>query len=436
MKNILIVMIAGLSLSLHASEDALPYLPKALDLGVARQLVMAHNPSLKISLEKIKQQEGDLKQVQALRLPRLDLGGNYAMMDDGLVQQFGDGPSSDETRWDMGAEASLNVFAGGRSREMIRASRKTYEAFEEEAKVTQQRVLFDMYRAYYAAQLANERILDQQEAVEVLQQQRDEAENRFNAGVGTKYELMQAKVAFANAKPPVIRAKNAYRAAVDHLRQTIGLPYPAGTDPADISLAAPEQPILRDISLENALDVALEMRPEFHRMDAEYAASEHEVEAVRREHRPLVGVYGGYGFMNDQFGGEDLLEGWTVGLRLNWNFMDGGAHRGRLMQSLAVRREVEHRHGELSLSVEGDIRQAHYERQEATAIFATASGVIESAEEALRLSQNRYKAGKGTQLDVLSSQLQLTHARLELAVARHDLNVALIRMKHALGEAL
>ena len=88
------------------------------------------------------------------------------------------------------------------------------------------------------------------------------------------------------------------------------------------------------------------------------------------------------------------------------------------------------------LEVEGEVREAYYNFLEAKSILETSQLVIQQAEEALRLARNRYQAGRGTQLDVLQSQLQLTRAKLEHSTALHDMKLASIEIKRAVGADL
>jgi outer membrane protein len=66
----------------------------------------------------------------------------------------------------------------------------------------------------------------QEEAIAVFKQQLQIAENLFNAGVGEKFDVTQARVALANARPALIRAQNDRRRNIDKLQELIGLPYP------------------------------------------------------------------------------------------------------------------------------------------------------------------------------------------------------------------
>ena len=58
---------------------------------------------------------------------------------------------------------------------------------------------------------------------------------------------------------------------------------------------------------------------------------------------------------------------------------------------------------------------------------------VEEAEESLRLAEARFRAGSGTQLDVLSAQTALTEARSNEIQALHDYNVAIATLERVTG---
>ena len=61
--------------------------------------------------------------------------------------------------------------------------------------------------------------------------------------------------------------------------------------------------------------------------------------------------------------------------------------------------------------------------------------MVEQADEALRLAKVRYSAGTATQLDVLTSQVELTRARLNQLQAYYRYNVAMAVLRKAMGQA-
>jgi outer membrane protein TolC len=60
---------------------------------------------------------------------------------------------------------------------------------------------------------------------------------------------------------------------------------------------------------------------------------------------------------------------------------------------------------------------------------------VEQATEAVRLANARYNAGTGTQLDVLTAQVELTTARNNQLEAYYGYNVATAALRKAMGQA-
>ena len=58
---------------------------------------------------------------------------------------------------------------------------------------------------------------------------------------------------------------------------------------------------------------------------------------------------------------------------------------------------------------------------------------VEQGGESLRLAEARFRAGSGTQLDVLSAQTALTEARSNEAQALYDYNVAVATLERMTG---
>ena len=58
----------------------------------------------------------------------------------------------------------------------------------------------------------------QEENLELLEQQLKTTTDRFDAGTVSGFEKLRAEVAVANAKTPLITARNDYRLAIESLR--------------------------------------------------------------------------------------------------------------------------------------------------------------------------------------------------------------------------
>jgi outer membrane protein TolC len=58
---------------------------------------------------------------------------------------------------------------------------------------------------------------------------------------------------------------------------------------------------------------------------------------------------------------------------------------------------------------------------------------LKSAEEDLRLAQERYRVGAGTLLDIITAQVNVTNAKATLVNAKYDMMIARAQLKAAMG---
>jgi outer membrane protein len=407
-------------------------LPGKLDLATAVALAHQHNPTLKEIDARVDEQDGKIEELYAARKPELTLVGNGSELDQGRLQSFGDF-SPESTTWNATAEAVITVYSGGRSLEAIRAEKARMASLGHQREAAMHQITTDVHEAFYDAQLASENILVQEQVIQLLEKQLNFTRNRLQAGVGEHFDVLQGQVALANAQPALIRARNTYRRNIDLLRIAIGLPYPEGLGAADIALIPSEVLPDFDLQVSEALSSAEARRPELQELDRLAEATRHQIEVSVRNDRPFIDLFADYAVESDQFGGTDYLDGWKTGVRLNWTFYDSGKTRSLVKQGRARLDQIQYQRAALLLTISSQIRQAFYDYEEAQAILSTTGQVTEQAEAALGLAENRYQAGRGTQLEILQSQLQLTQSLLEDITALNTLQKSVIRIKRAAG---
>jgi outer membrane protein TolC len=290
---------------------------------------------------------------------------------------------------------------------------------------------------YYNVLLARERIQVQESNLELLQQQLKTSNDRFEAGTVSSFEKLRAEVAVANAKVPLITARNDFRLAIEFLRQALGF---AVTSP-DTSQKTPEfEGTLaftpQTFDLKAAFEAARANRPDLERIARLTDSQTEAVTVARSTFYPNVSAFGGYTLRkgaSNNFG--DSNQGWLAGVQGKWAIFDGRATAGRVAQAKSSLEQVKLTFAEAQLAVEVEVRRAYSRWQQATELAAASTRVIEQAEESLRLATARYLAGTATQLDVLAAQVDLTTARSNQIEAYFGYNVAVATMRKAMGQA-
>lgn len=428
---------ARLALSLGlgaASLTASTPLPNALTLDEAFALARQHSPVLAQASAGIDATRGQLAEARATMLPSVDANAGYALTDRDRIDSMG-GPAQNNQNWSAEVSTTWAVFTGGRAQAEFAARHRELDATTARALAAENDVLLAVGEAYLGGLLAARSIEVREETLRVLEEQLTLAKRRFEAGSGPSFDVLRAEVALANARPPLVRARNAYRIAIDALRTAMGAAAAPTQDLAQVRLTSPWPTPSAPGTLASALSTALASRPELLAAEKDLAASTERVTLATGERQPTVAVSAGYGIFNRRTSASlsDTIDGWTTGVQVSVPIFDGGAIRGRSQAARALVRFNEALLDQTRLGLEGEVRRAWYSFEEASEIYATADLVVRQAEESLRLADNRFQAGAATQLDVLQAQLELTTARTEEATARHDLNVAALRLRRAIG---
>lgn len=406
--------------------------PEALNLPYALAFALDNNFAIRQAKERIRQQDGVVLEVRGPQIPNVSASGNYQR---NAVEV---GPTGENRYWSFNITARQTVYSGGGLTASIRGQQLTLDAAVLALQAVINDALLDVRTRFYTVLVARERIKVQEQNVELLQRQLQDVKNRYEAGTVSNFEVLRAEVALANAKTPLITARNDHRLAIEELRRALGF-----TNATEANLTKiPEflgtlEFTPASFDLPSALSTAHEQRPDLLRLRKLETAAEEGVTLRRAGYLPNVSLFGAYDWRksagSNNFPGD--RDGWTVGLSSTWNVFDGRATAGRVAQARSLLEQAKLGVAEAQLNVDVEVRRAVSTFQQATELAEASKKVVEQAEEALRLANARYNAGTATQLDVLTSQVDLTTARLNQLQAYYSYNVAVATTRKAMGLA-
>ncbi|MDO8542782.1 MAG: TolC family protein [Opitutaceae bacterium] len=421
-----------------AAETALPPpVPDTLDLKTAISFALENNFAIRQAKERIRQQEGLIIEVKARGIPNAELNSTYGRFDRSLAAvPLPIIPVNTES-WSIGLNVTQVLYAGGGVRSAIQSSKLAREAAILDLQAVINDALLEVRTGFFRVLLAIEQIKVQESNLELLQQQLKTATDRYEAGTVSSFEKLRAEVAVANARVPLITARNDHRLAIEALRQALGFT----TNAPETIRKVPTFVGTLDFTPVNfdlpaAFDAARANRPDLQRLAKITAVREQDVRTQRSSYYPTLGASAGYQFKNHPYGGNqfsEALDGWTLGLQSNWAIFDGRATAGRVAQSKSILAQTKLTLAEAQLAVDVEVRRAFSQWQQATELVEASQKVVDQATEAVRLANARYNAGTGTQLDVLQAQVDLTTARTNQIVAFYNYNVAVASLRKATG---
>ncbi len=411
----------------------------SLTLVEAIDRAVEQNPTILKARAELKRAHGVVVETRAEAVPRLQAVGQYTENDVNFIDVFpgGSGPTENQERpWRASIEVSQLVYSGGRVNAALHAARLASEI----AVLDYDRVLADtvleVQQRFYEVLLNTELVTVRQESIHLLEQQLTDARHRFEVGAVPHFTVLRAEVELANAQPPLIRARNELRLSKENLVRLLALDDVVGQD----NFTAMEfrgnlryQP--HDWQLTAALADAIENRPEFKQARQQVRLLQQNLRVARAGYLPELSVFAGYGIRNSLFQDDvdDTIDGWTAGARATWDIFDGMLTRGRVQQAQAELDQARIDAEDNRRTIELEVRQAFSAYQQALELIEAQTKTVEQATEGLRLAEARFRAGSGTQLDVLSAQTALTQARANEVQALHDYQVALATLERATG---
>jgi outer membrane protein TolC len=421
---------------LFAAPEPDREVPPRLDLPGAIQFALENNFSIRQARERIKQQEGVVVEVRARMIPNAGINYSTSKFEQSILEPYQ--RRITDRNWTVQLTVTQSLFAGGAIASSVSAQKYRREAALLELRSVINNALFSVRSKFYEVLLAKKKIAVAEQSLNLLEEQLKTVRDRYDAGTLSKFDLLRAQVAVANGRPPLIRAKNDFRIALEEMRQVVGFASVSHDNITKIPEFVGEltfEPTA--IELSAAIESARSNRPELQQLDKLEHAADKTVSAARGSYWPSLAASAGYEVMksgadNDFYRTRD---GWIAGLQGNWAIFDGRATAGRVAQARSVLAQTKLTTAEQQLAIDVEVRRSYSTLQEAVELVTASKAVVEQAEESVRLAKARFDAGTATQLDVLESQVALTEARTNEIEALYNHTVALASLRKAMGVA-
>src|SRR5487761_2309932 len=439
-KLTLLSWLAGFAFAAAAADTNAPgWLSRPLSLADALNVALQQNPTIRKAQNDLEAQYGVVVQTRAVALPRLTASGQYKDTDRNAIENFPNAPSSPNQNWNAGLQIVQSIYQGGKLRAAIQAAKVTKQQALAQYDTVIADTLLTVRLAYYDILLAAEQITVNQASVNLLQKELDDQQHRYDAGTVPHFNVLRAKVAVANARPPLINAQNNYRIAKNNLANLLGYNLPRDiwdNIPLNLTDALAAEPY--PINLPDALQHALEKRPELVALGKTAELQKLNITDAASGYKPNLQLFAGYNWFNAQFTPPvDLnhdINGWNAGAQVTWNIFDGLLTHGKVVQARAQYEKSKTAVDEESRAIELEVRTTYSDFIGAQEVLESQKTVQAEAEESLREAHARAGAGTGTQLDVLDAETSLTTARSTQVQALHDYDAARAKFERAIAK--
>lgn len=251
-------------------------------------------------------------------------------------------------------------------------------------------------------------------------------------GKQTQLTVIQARVDMANAEVSELTAENGVNLARVQLETAAGMMFSEPIVLTD-SLAGTED----SIALKDALAAATVSRPDILSATRSLEAARLQLTAARASYLPQLNASGGYSWNGTSVNGTPLSDntqlGWNVGLALSVPLYEGGAIQASVRQAEASVKQAEATLEQTVLNASQNVEQQFYAEDQACRQIRATRVVIDESTEALRLAEERYRAGLALGIEITDAEQTLAAAQSSHAQAEYNYRVGHVNLLNAMG---
>jgi outer membrane protein len=234
-----------------------------------------------------------------------------------------------------------------------------------------------------------------------------------------------AAVDLSNAQLNLITARNNARVARVTLNNAMGL------KTLDAYRVEEPTPTLHDqIVLEEAVELAMRLRPEMISQLAQEQAAETSIKAAQGGYFPTVTSSANYSYSATDF---PLVYNWNVAGTVNIPIFSGFLTKQQVAQARASLLKTKAGGDVLRQNILLEVNQAVLNLEAANERLQVTAVTVTQAKERLALVEGRYKAGLSNAVEVTDAEVALVNAQVNDVVAMSNLQAAKAQLDRATG---
>jgi outer membrane protein TolC/anti-anti-sigma regulatory factor len=393
-----------------------------LRLQDAIDLAKVHNRQLKIQQLDAASAKDDVAIAKARRLPsfKTDIYGSGLLapisfeFDRGAFGTFKDiGPVPD-TKTKVTAERSFNVAVVGQLQQPltqlyrlnlgVRAREIGAQIAAEEARQTEQEMVRDVRRAYFAIVQARSAAVTNHVSVASLMELQRVLADRVQLQAALPADEMDVRVALANARQQQTSLDNSLTSQKEQLNLLLGRSPETDFDVEDVLELEPSE-----VDLAMARAQAVARRPDLRASELRVQQADLDRRAKKAERLPDVGGFANYfSPFNVDVVPKNIA---AAGIQVTWEPWDWGRKKHELSQKQIALDKARLAADQTRDSIQAEVGRAHRSLQERQASAEVAKLNVDAVRERLREVTDQFQQKAALLKDVLDVQSKLADAQ-------------------------
>jgi len=399
----------------------------SLTLGDVVDVALRNNPQTQLSWAQARAGAATYGATTAQRFPTVDASANAVYSQTTIGQTLG----GVGTRRVITPAATLSYLLfdfGGRSGN-IAAARDAAVALDLTHNATLQNVALQTEGAYFNYHAFRGLVAAARLSLAEADTNLASAETRNRAGVATIADVLQAQTLRAQAQLDLETAQGNFQIARGALATAMGLPASTRYDLAPVNDSIPVALAAADV--DTLIDRALANRPDLAAARVQIQQAQAEVRVARSTELPSLTLGSTF---SHPYSSQRNATGYNFSVNLGVSIpIFNLARPYNVMAAQAQVDASSARAGLLRTEVAQQVYSSYYTLQTATQRVRTADVLLASATRSEVAARERYRAGVGTILDLITAQAALANARAQQTQSRWVWSAALAQLAHDVG---
>jgi outer membrane protein TolC len=424
-----------------------------LSLQQAVQYGIANNVTIKNSQSDAASAESRIGEIRAVGLPQVN--GSISILDNLIIQraflpaQFFDPKAPSDAspiavqfgvKYSGNANLQLNQMLFNAQWLLgLKAAEAYRELANKTITQTKMTVAEGVSKAYYGVLIAEERskLLD----LNIVRLDSSLLELRAlnKSGFIEKIDVDRLEVTQNNLKTEKQKVANLIQLSQYLLKFQMGMPLDETISLSDRISEVDVARIELEAKTANDGDFNYDQRPDYSILKTNLKLAEYDVENNRRGYYPTVAAFAGYGYNTGRnaFGdifGDKWFNSSNIGLNINIPIFDGFAKKYKIQQARNTVQKTKQSIGLVEQSIDLQIKSANITIINGLETLKTQKRNLDLAQEIVRVSKIKYKAGSGSNIEVISAEASLKESQTNYFAALYDLLLAKVDLDKAKGK--
>ncbi len=356
---------------------------------------------------------------QASGLPKYVSGKNYTSNSTTTkTSQFSANPS---------LNIKLDLIDPLRGSE-IKIARKNYEIAKNNYAIKKKDLIKEAKSRYHKLQKSYQDIINKTLSLELSIRSLKDAQSKFDAGIGTKFEVLEAEAQLSRDRQSLNEKKIQNQINKIALKEILNINGDLAINKKQKLIGFWNHKLNKNIT--EGLDKSLSLK----NMNLKKSIKENQAKNYLNTYKP--NVYISNIFTSSFSKGDSLSVGIdpeksgssytnSVSLNFGWNIFDGGQNKNLYKSSKADARAEDYSYKNLENVLKTNISKAYLQLKLNEEKILSSLKEISSTEESLRLARLRYDVGISTLKDVLVRQKELSNANSKNIDAIYNYNLNL-----------